>query len=78
MDACDALPLFQAASIAGKTVTGARRGVKIRHVQKFAGREFQLPKRCASFGGYSLRGGVQVSAKNRKGLEALLHKHYLS
>ena len=34
-------------------------------------REFQLPPRCASFGGYNLHGGVQVSARNRKGLEAL-------
>ena len=71
VDACDALPLFQEASIARRTAAGARRGMKIRRVQKFAGREFQLPKRCASFGGYSLHGGVQVSAKNRKGLEAL-------
>ena len=70
-DACDALPLFQEASIARRTATGSRRGTKIRRVQKFAGREFQLPKRCASFGGYSLHGGVQVSVKNRKGLEAL-------
>lgn len=71
VDACDALPLFQEASIAGRTATGARRGMKVRRVQKFAGREFQLPPRCASFGGYNLHGGVQVSARNRKGLEAL-------
>ena len=45
--------------------------MKIRRVQRFAGREFQLPKRCASVGGYNLHGGVQVSAKNRKGLEKL-------
>ena len=36
-----------------------------------AERESQLPKRCASVGGYNLHGGVQVSAKNRKGLEKL-------
>ena len=71
VEACDALPLFQEASIAGRTATGARRGMKIRRVQTFSGREFQLPPRCASFGGYNLHGGVQVSAKNRKGLEAL-------
>ena len=53
MDACDALLLLQEVSIAGKPATGARRGMKIRCVQKFAGREFQLPKRCASVGGYS-------------------------
>ena len=40
-------------------------------MQKFASREFQLPPRCASFGGYNLHGGVHVSARNRKGLEAL-------
>ena len=34
-------------------------------MQKFAGREFQLLPRCASFDGYSLHGGVQVSAKKR-------------
>jgi hypothetical protein len=45
--------------------------MKIRRVQKFGTREFQLPKRCASVGGYNLHGGVQVSAKNRKGLEKL-------
>ena len=71
MDVCDALPLFQEASVAGRTATGARRGMKIRRVQRFSGREFQLPKRCASVGGYNLHGGVQVSAKNRKGLEKL-------
>ena len=71
VESCDALPLFQEASIAGRTATGARRGMKIRRVQKFSGREFQLPPRCASFGGYNLHGGVQVSARNRKGLEAL-------
>ena len=65
------MPLFQEASVAGRTATGARRGMKIRRVQRFAGREFQLPKRCASVGGYNLHGGVQVSAKNRKGLEKL-------
>ena len=67
----DAMPLFQEASIVGKTATGSRRGLKIRRVQRFAGREFQLPKRCASVGGYNLHGGIQVSAKNRKGLETL-------
>ena len=71
VEACDALPLFQEASIAGRTATGVRRGMKIRRVQKFAGREFRFPPRCASFGGYNLHGGVQVSARNRKGLEAL-------
>ena len=71
VDVCDALPLFQEASVAGRTATGARRGMKIRRIQRFAGREFQLPKRCASVGGYNLHGGVQVSAKNRKGLEKL-------
>ena len=71
VDACDALPLFQEASIAGKTATGMRRGLSVRRVQKFAGREFQLPPRCACFGGYNLHGGVHVSARNRKGLEAL-------
>ena len=71
VEACDALPLFQEASIAGRTATGARRGMKVRRVQTFAGREFQLPPRCASVGGYNLHGGVQVSARNRKGLEAL-------
>ena len=71
MDTCDALPLFQEASITGKTAIGMRRGLSVRRVQKFAGREFQLPPRCASFGGYNLHGGVQVSARNRKGLEAL-------
>ena len=65
VEACDALPLFQEASIAGRTATGARRGMKIRRVQTFSGREFQLPPRCASFGGYNLHGGVLVSAKNR-------------
>ena len=29
VDACDALPLFQEASIAGKTATGMRRGLSI-------------------------------------------------
>ena len=48
-----------------------RRELSVRRVQKFAGREFQLPPRCASFGGYNLHGGVHVSARNRKGLEAL-------
>ena len=71
VDEGDALPLFQEASIAGKTATGMRRGLSVRRVQKFAGREFQLPPRCARFGGYNLHGGVQVSARNRKGLEAL-------
>ena len=37
----------------------------------YAGRKFQLPLREASFGGYSLHGVMKVSAKNRKGLEAL-------
>ena len=67
VDACDALPLFQEAIIARRTATGSRRGTKIRRVQTFPGRVFQLPPRCASFGGYNLHGGVQVSAKNRKG-----------
>ena len=71
VEASDALPLFQEASTARRTATGSRRGMKVRRVQTFAGREFQLPKRCARVGGYSLHGGVQVSAKNRKGLEAL-------
>jgi hypothetical protein len=45
--------------------------MKIRRVQRFSGREFRLPKRCASVGGYNLHGGVQVSVKNRKGLDKL-------
>ena len=52
-----ALPLFQEASITGSTSTGMRRGLSVRRVQKFAGREFPLPPRCASFGGYNLHGG---------------------
>ena len=32
VEACGALPLFQEASIAGRTATGARRGIKSRHV----------------------------------------------
>jgi len=67
----DAMPLFQEASIVGRTATGSRRGLKIRRVQRFAGRDFQLPKRCARVGGHNLHGGIQVSAKNRKGLETL-------
>jgi hypothetical protein len=42
VEASDALPLFQEASIAGGTATGSRRGMKIRRVQKFGARAFQL------------------------------------
>lgn len=70
VEASDALPLLQEANIVAKTSTGSQRGMKIRRVQKFADREFQFPTRCARVG-YSLHGGEQVSAKNRKGLEKL-------
>gem|GEM_PF-4555596 len=40
-------------------------------MQRFAGSPLQLPKRCGSVDGYNLHGGIQVSAKNRKGLESL-------
>ena len=42
MEASDALPLFTEASIAEKTATGYRRGMKVQRVQKFAGSEFSV------------------------------------
>ena len=71
VDESDALPLFQEASIPRNTATGMRRGLSVRRVQKLVGREFQIPPRCACFGGYNLHGVVQESTRNRKGLEAL-------
>jgi hypothetical protein len=40
-------------------------------VQVLAGKEFALPPRCASAGGYNLHAGVVVAARNRRGLERL-------
>jgi hypothetical protein len=71
LDPDDALPILHEASIVGKTALGKRRGFKIRRVQKFHGREFKLPPKCASCRGYSLHGGIVVGARNRKGLEKL-------
>lgn len=67
-DLDEALPGLQAASVQGRS---ALSGARARRVQLLGGRPFQLPPRCASFGGYNLHGDVAIAARDRVGLERL-------
>ena len=65
----DALPLMQAASVEGRSaVSGGRRA---RRFQVHRGRAYALPPRCATWGGYTLHGGVAVGGRDRGGRERL-------
>ncbi len=70
-DPDDAQTLLQQASLAGIAALGRRAGRRARRLQTHAGREFQLPPRCAACDGYNLHAGVRVAPFDRKGLERL-------
>jgi len=65
VDSDDAQGLIQSAAVAGRS---AVLGKKARRFQVLGGKPFQLPPRCATYGGYTLHAGVVIGASNRKGL----------
>ena len=68
VDDDDAQGLIQAAAVAGRS---AALGRKAKRFQVLGGKPYELPPRCASYGGYTLHAGVVIGAKNRKGLRQL-------
>ncbi|MCP4919045.1 MAG: IS91 family transposase, partial [Proteobacteria bacterium] len=55
VDDDDVQGVIQAAAVAGRS---AALGRKAKRFQVFGGRPFELPRRCAAYGGYTLHAGV--------------------
>jgi hypothetical protein len=68
-DVEDGQVVIQAAAVAGRSASA--RGRRARRTQTHGGRAYQLPPKCASYGGYNIHAGVVIGAKDREGLERL-------
>jgi hypothetical protein len=68
VDPDDALPDLQAAAVAGRSASSARRA---QRVQKVGGLQRPLPKLCAACDGYTVHAGVVLGARDRAGIGRL-------
>ena len=73
VDPDDGGALLLAASLEGRAAVGDRAGRRTRaqRYEVLGGRVHQLPRQCATSGGYSVHAGVVVAAQNQAGLERL-------
>ena len=68
-DPHDATSVIQEAAVQGRSAVSG--GKRARRVQRLGGREYKLPRLCASFEGYNLHAGVVIPAENREALRRL-------